>query len=783
LWLRGLCLTGKPTTCILTKKENLSFRVTLDDSQPIAAMINSKTPLHPWRFYRAGGFDQVRLESGADLMCLDQLDQELWVALACPIAGLEFDPKTTALIDTDHDGRIRAPELIAAVQWAGSALNNPDTLIRGGDSLSLDAINDATEHGKQILASARRILAHLGQPAGAPVTLTQAMDANSVFASALFNGDGVIVPECAEDPAVAAVIREIADCMGDVNDRSGKPGITQERADNFFAACAAFDQWMKQAEENPRSILPVGGNTAAAAAAVQAIKPKVDDYFGRCRVAAFDPRALDILNRAKEEYTPVAAHQLTIDAAELAGFPLAQIAAGKALPLKTGLNPAHAAAVATMLAAAVQPLLGDRSELTEAGWAELQAKLAAYQAWKAAEAGGAVEKLGVARVRALLAGKARESVNALIARDKSLEAEAANVANVEKLLRCVRDLYLLCRNFVNFSDLYGGGGPAIFQCGTLYLDQRACFLCLTVEDAARHASMAGLSGAYLAYCDCARKGTGEKLGIVAIVSQGDDENLMVGRNGVFYDRKGRDYDATITKIIASSISLRQAFWAPYKKLVRTIEEFVAKRASSADSDVQTQLAAIPAAAPAAGTPAKPVLDPSVIALLSLAVGSLAAGAATVLAFLGKVPLPLLPLVLAAVALVVSGPSLLLAFIKLRKRNLGPILDANGWAINAKAKINVPFGESLTTIAKLPRGATLDSGDRYAEKRVLWPKLVGVVLLLIWIYSLLDYSGMLYRMTKKWGWDPPIGTPPANSSTNTVAPVSGGPAPSTNTPAK
>ena len=196
---------------------------------------------------------------------------------------------------------------------------------------------------------------------------------------------------------------------------------------------------------------------------------------------AFDPRALDILNRTKEEYTPFAAHQLTIDTTELAGFPLAQIAAGKPLALKTGLNPAHAAAVATLLAAAVQPLLGDRSELTESAWADLQAKLAAYQTWKAAQSGGAVEKLGVARVRALLAGKARQSVNALIARDKALEAEAANVANVEKLLRYVRDLFLLCRNFVNFSDLYGGCGPAIFQCGTLYLDQRACYLCLTVE--------------------------------------------------------------------------------------------------------------------------------------------------------------------------------------------------------------------------------------------------------------------------------------------------------------
>ena len=764
----------------------------VSDDQPATAMTNSKPPSHLWRFYRAGGFDQVRLESGADLTCLDQLDQKLWVALACPIAGLEFDPKTAALIDTDHDGRIRAPELIAAVQWAGGALKDPDTLIRGGDALSLDAISETTDHGKHILASARRILAHLGQPAGAPVTLAQATDANTVFANALFNGDGVIVPECADDPSIAAVVSEIMDCMGPVLDRSGKPGADQERADKFFEDCASFDGWMKQAEADTSSILPVGANTAAAAAAVQAIKPKVDDFFGRCRVAAFAPRALDMLNRNKDEYLQIAARDLTIDASQLAAFPLAQIAPGKALPLKAGLNPAHAAAVATLLAAAVQPLLGDRSELTEANWAALQARLAPYQTWKSAQAGGAVEKLGIARVRALLGGKTQESVNALIARDKALEAEAANVANVEKLLRFVRDLFLLCRNFVNFSDLYLSDSPAIFQCGALYLDQRACYLCLTVEDAARHAAMAGLSGAYLAYCDCVRKGSAEKLGIVAVVSQGDDETLMVGRNGVFYDRKGRDYDATITKIVASPISLRQAFWAPYKNLVRSIEEFIAKRAATSDTDVQSQLASAattaPATtAPAASAPTKPFLDPSVIALLSLAVGSLAAGAATVLAFLGKVPVALLPLVLAGVALVVSGPSLLLAFIKLRKRNLGPILDANGWAINAKAKINVPFGESLTTLAKLPRGASLDSDDRFAEKRVLWPKLLGVALFLIWIYSLLSYSGVLFLMTKDWKY--PLGEQPSNYRRDTNAPATTGALtltnvpPSTNAPTK
>src|SRR2546422_376475 len=118
---------------------------------------------HTWKFFRAGGFDQLRLDSGADLAALGQLDQKLWVALACPTTGLEFDSKTLALMDTDKDGRIRAPELIAAVEWVCGLLRNPDDLLKSSPSLPLSAINQAAPEGQQLLASARQILTHLGK--------------------------------------------------------------------------------------------------------------------------------------------------------------------------------------------------------------------------------------------------------------------------------------------------------------------------------------------------------------------------------------------------------------------------------------------------------------------------------------------------------------------------------------------------------------------------------------------------------------------------------------------
>ena len=704
-----------------------------------------------WRFFRAGGFDQVKLETGADLMNLDQLDRKLWVALACPTTGLEFDARTAGLIDTDKDGRIRAPELISAVKWAGSMLKNPDDLVKGGDSLPLSAISDATPEGKQLLASAKQILVNLGKKDATAISLADASDADKIFVNTTFNGDGIIIAESAGDDATKAVINDIAACLGNVNDRSGKPGIDQAKADAFFAAAGAFDAWNKAGEADTANILAAGAGTAAASDAVKAIKAKVDDFFGRCRMAAFDPRTVASLNRTEAEYAAIAGKDLSIHAGEIAHFPLAQVAAGKALPLKTGINPAHAAAVAALQANAIKPLLGDKAELTEADWAAVQAKIGAFDAWNAGKAGAVVEKLGIKRVREILAAKAQEKINALIVKDKALEPEATSIANVEKLVRFVRDLHTLCLNFVNFKDLYDGGEPAVFQCGTLYLDQRSCNLCLTVEDAGKHGAMAGLAGAYLAYCDCVRKGTGEKMTIVAVFSQGDDDHLMVGRNGIFFDRKGKDFDATITKILANPISLQQTFWSPYKKLVRMIEENVSKRAAAADADANAKLAKA-ADATATADKAKPAepkkVDVGAVAAMGVAFGAIGTALAYVLGMFKGLAFWQIPLILIGIMLLISLPSLILAFMKLRKRNLGPILDANGWAVNARAKVNVPFGTSLTGIAALPSGATVDMSDRYAPKSSVLPKLLMLLLVAACVYSFLnDDEGRLWRWTE------------------------------------
>ncbi len=355
-------------------------------------------PKHTWKFFRAGGFDQVHLESGADLLALNELDQKLWVALACPTTGLEFDSKTLALIDTDKDGRIRAPELIAAVNWAAACLKNPDDLLKPSAQLELSAINEDSPEGKQLLASARHILASLGKPAATSITLEDTSDTAKIFVQTRFNGDGIIPADSAEDLVTQNVITDILACLGSELDRSGKPGVSQAKVDQFFAEAQAYSDWWALAEKDP-AILPLDGSTALAAATLKSLRPKVNDYFTRCRLAAFDPRALAALNRDEKDYLALAAKELTLGSIEIVGLPLAQVEAGKPLPLAQGINPAWSDVMAQFVEQIVRPILNGKSALTEADWQTVSARFAAYEAWQGAKAGALVEKLGLPRVR------------------------------------------------------------------------------------------------------------------------------------------------------------------------------------------------------------------------------------------------------------------------------------------------------------------------------------------------------------------------------------------------
>jgi hypothetical protein len=715
---------------------------------------------HAWKFFRAGGVDQVVLADAADLENLDSLDQKLWVALACPTKGLQFDSRTLALIDGDGDGCIRPPEILAAIAWTKEVLDDLGILFQPSAALPLAAIRTKTDAGRSVHAGARLVLKNLGKADATEITMDDISDTAKIFVETKFNGDGVLPADSAEDEETRRAIEDVIATRGSVADRSGKPGVDQTRVDAFFDQVGVLAAWLDAGllagSASPRVL---GEATDDAYAALTAVRAKVDDYFARCRLAAFDPRAAALINAPEAELAALASQVLTATADDIARLPLARVEPSRALPLTDGVNPAWAAKLAVFAKATVAPVLGGaRTSLTESDWNAIKDRLAPFETWQAARPTTALGALAPERVLALARGEARARITELIAKDAALASESNQIEAIERLIRYRRDLVTLLKNFVNFADFYGKR-QGIFQLGTLYLDGRSCDLCLPVDDAGRHGMLASLSEAYLAYCDCVRLGGGEKKqSIVAAFTGGDTDNLMVGRNGVFYDRAGADWHATITKIIDNPISIRQAFWSPYKRFVRMIEEQVQKRAAAADAESKksvdsaaAEAAAADSAKPEAAKPeaAKPEpakaeekkgVDVGTVAAIGVAVGGIATFLTAIISKFVDLGI-WMPIGVLAIMLAISGPSMLIAWLKLRRRNIGPLLDANGWAVNALARINVPFGGALTGVATLPQGASRALRDPFAEKQKPWRLYVFLALLaalgLLWFVGKLD----------------------------------------------
>lgn len=706
-----------------------------------------------WRFFRSGGFDQVLIENADDLRHLGELDQKLWSVLACPTSGLEFDTRTLQLLDSDGDGRIRAPEVIAAANWVCTVLKTPDVLFRGVDGLPLAAIADDHPEGAKLLATAKKVLAYMGRPDADSVGVADLADPSRLFAPDHYNGDGIVPAELTPDAELAKTIGLVIEHFGALEDRSGKAGIDQDKVNAFFTAAQSVVDWHDQAVASPDSVLPLGEGTAAAAAVFDAVRAKVEDYFTRCRLAAFDERAATALNPADTTYVGLAVQTLATDTEGVAALPLAQVGAGRALPLQDGLNPAWEARIAALRDDVIKPILGARTTLSHAEWQDIAARFDAYRAWLAATPATPLAAVPADTLRALLAGSAQAELTALIQQDLAAETAAAQVDALERLVRYNRDLVTLLRNFVTLSDFYNAGNKAIFQAGTLYLDQRSCELCLRVADMGRHAALAPLSGAYLVYCECRREGEAP-ITIVAAMTGGDADEMMVpGRNGVFYDRQGRDWNAAVVKVVEAPISVRQAFWSPYKRVGRMIGDQIQKFAASRDKAVEDKAAAgvagagakveAPAPAPA---PAPQAFDiakfAGIFAAIGLALGALGTALAAVVTGFLSLPGWQMPLVIAGILLLISGPSMLLAWLKLRQRNLGPLLDANGWAVNTRARINIPFGSALTGVASLPAGASRSMADPYAEKETPWGTwmfllIVVVIAIVLWRQGVYD----------------------------------------------
>lgn len=636
-----------------------------------------------WNYTYVGGVPRVKIATGSDIAHLAELDEKMWTVLSCPVKGLELDEKTLSYIDTNHDGHVHVSEVVATSKWLVAVLKDMNLLVPGTDEVRLDALDASTDEGRQLLEAARRLLTAAGKA-----------DADRIALA-----DSSVCLERAKAEKLAA--------------------LKAERA-----ALEAVEA-------------PFGAQTEAVAAAYAALDAKVRDFFLRGRLAQFSAESREKLDVQAEQIESISRDNLTERTAEIAACPLARIGEAGVLPLDAVVNPAWTAqwdAVKTAFDADVTPET----------WEAVGARLKAYADYCAKQ-------------------DVKDS-------DVALDDESKSIELVDKLLHLTRDFFTLLRNFVTLSDFYSPGGKAIFQAGRLYIDQRACDFCVRVQDAGAMAAQAAASGMYLVFCQCTDRTRGLTMPIVAAITVGDTQNISVGKNGIFYDRQGHDWDACVTAIVDNPISIGQAAWSPYRKMAEFIEEKVRSMAASKESqltekatasiDAKAETAAAataeaaaagPKAAPAAQTgsgenAAAKSFDIAKFAGIFAAIGMAIGFIGSFLTTLGSEFMKLLwwqmPLCILAIFLLISGPSMFIAWLKLRKRNISPILNANGWAVNASAKISIRFGNALSEQACFPLSAKMRGQDPFADKGLpWWQHLLWASALLLFVSAVCWFFGV------------------------------------------
>jgi hypothetical protein len=531
---------------------------------------------------------------------------------------------------------------------------------------------------------------------------------------------------------------QLRDCAAEVLKIMGleKTTITLPELDEFLKD---YDENAAKALEDTLenlsvSVAPYGANSDDAVTAVDAIRDKVTDFFLRCKFIQFHGDCAAALDVSAEKVAEISEKNFATNIEEISKYPLSKPRADALLPIKGGINPAWQAQFAKVKELVLDVDYPDKDNLTEEEWNTVVKKLNDY-----------------------VAAKDEETKNINDGHEERLTNEHDVIKPLERLLHLYRDFYTLLRNYVAMIDFYNKEVPASFQAGQLYIDSRRLDLCLKVgPDVAKHIDNSELSDMFLVYCKCTSRVKNETMNIVAVLTSGDINNIRVGKNAVFYDNNGQDWDAVVTHVKENPISVREAFWSPYRKFGRWCKEKFTKSAEekeaaafenlTAKADATTTAVATPGAAPA---PAKKPFDiakfAGIFAAIGMALGFLLSALTGIFSVVFHSVLSAVIFII-IIMLCISGPSMILAWIKLRGRNLGPVLNANGWAINSKIIVNSRFGRTLTQRAKYP--AVVMSKDPYAPmpKWLIW--LIFIVIALAIVFLVLYFNNYFDR----FGWE-------------------------------
>lgn len=676
----------------------------------------------PLRFRKYGQTYQLRLEDPADLDRVLDLGESLWMATSAPVDAFSCDRVFLDFVDHDHNGRIRCDELRAAVTWITKLLADRSAMGMANDTLKLAAINCNDDEGERIHSAAKLILANLGKPDAEEISLADVRSTQKILGAAEANGDGIIPPTVADDPEIQQFIKDVIAVAGGETDAGGKAGLTVASLNQFLAEAGAYVAWSERGNSNDAELMPLGADTAAAYGAFAAIRAKLDEFFLLSATIAYDTNAAATLGLHLEKSANPADE---LDD-RLRAAPIAQLNADATLDLAGQLNPAYRQAVQTLREKVLGLTLGrDTTMLTADDWQAVCSRLAVHAKWQAEKPDTKAASMGVEKLKTYLEPRFREALEALITADKAVAQEIQAISQVEKLILYQQWLLELANNVVSFSHLYNPEVRALFEAGTLVMDGRHFALCVKVHNRAGHARVAVNSRLFIMYVELTHGPVKKTHEVAAAVTSGGMGNLCVGKHGIFLDRDNQLWDARVVQIIENPISFSEALTMPFRRIGQLIrgqvERFAGSSQKMLEQKVTKQAAAVSTTVQSAAQ--QPQLAAQKPASSSSNARDLLMGGGVAIAALGssfayvaktfeKIQSPMIILqVLSVVLLLILVPTIINAWIKLRRRDIGTLLEASGWAINARMRLTRIMRGVFTRRPSIPKGSEKEHMDQ------------------------------------------------------------------------
>ncbi|WP_224244994.1 kinesin [Hyalangium gracile] len=666
----------------------------------------------PLVYRRYGGSLQVDIPHFDALVEAIHIPETQWMATACPLEGLQCDPRFLSFMDADGNGRIRVAEVREAVKHTAKLLQSRKGADARSDVLEMDALSP---EGAKLRAAALRILGALKVTDTARISLEQVRASEKVLREAGLNGDGIVAPAFLPEKVRGLAARIMA-AFPEVKNRAGQAGIDPPTLQRFREARAALLTHMAQKE----AVHVWGEPSLERARRIAAVKPLLDAYFLQCRVVAAQPDAAASLKlpagRVEGALGDTAALEKAAAVLPIAppkpsgGLTWAELYRGPAFEVLEAFRKDVAA-----------PVTADAEKLSDAAWKELSSKADAVLAWQATFDASPVRGM-VAELPSIADGDLA-TLEAASQADLALKEELDAITELERLILFQRWLLPFANNFISMPDLYTAKKRALFEKGTLILGGRKYTLAVLAQPRAAHAALTSQGTTCILYVQVTPREGGPGYEVAVPVTRGRSAYLEVGKRGIFHDVEGKEYDALVTHVFRQPVSLWEAMTMPFQRIGRFISSKVEAFASSGDKAFEEQLekgyASTTAAATAAATApgAAPAAAPAQgggLAGLIAAGGIAFAALGSSLAFIVSQArsLTLVDVLSAAItiAAAVMLPAGLFGWLKLRRRNLALLLEGSGWALNDRLMLTPDLAALVTRKPRLPKGSTIDRTD-------------------------------------------------------------------------